>query len=119
MRVYTAHTRDGAAPVLVREGFSVPALILGPVWLLAHRAWIAGVLALCVYGSIALLAGSLAPALLAVSAWVIGLTGRDLRRWSLERAGFHEVHVVTATDQDSALHRLLTRRPDLIADAVR
>ena len=46
MRFWTAHIRAGAAPVLVREGFSWGALLFGPLWLAVHRAWIAAVLAL-------------------------------------------------------------------------
>ena len=46
MRFWTAHIRAGAAPVLVREGFSWGALLFGPLWLAVHRAWIPAVLAL-------------------------------------------------------------------------
>ena len=46
MKFWTAHIRAGAAPELVREGFSWGALIFGPLWLAAHRAWIAAVLTL-------------------------------------------------------------------------
>ena len=38
--------RPGAAPVLVREGFAWGALLFGPLWLAAHRAWIPAALAL-------------------------------------------------------------------------
>ena len=44
MRFWTAHVRQGTAPVLVREGFSWGALLFGPIWLAAHRAWIPAVL---------------------------------------------------------------------------
>ncbi len=119
MRIYTAHTLPRRPPVLVREGFSWGALIFGPFWLLAHRAWIAGVLALCAGILIAALAkGDLATELLLALAWLLGLFGQDLRRWSLSRRGFTLVHVVAARDQDSALARLLERRPDLLADAL-
>ena len=48
MKIYTAHTREsGEAPVLVREGFSLGALVFGGLWLLTQRAWIPGVLAIC------------------------------------------------------------------------
>jgi hypothetical protein len=42
-----------------------------------------------------------------------GLFGNDLWRWSLERRGYTLAHVVAAADSDSALLRLLQRRPDL------
>lgn len=106
--------------MLVREGFSWGALVFGPFWLLAHRAWIAGVLALCVGIAFAVLThGGLAVVLILALAWLLGLFGQDLRRWSLSRQGYLLVHVVAATDIDTALARLLDRRPDLIADALR
>jgi len=119
MRIYTAHTRPRHAPVLVREGFAWGALIFGPLWLLGHRAWIPGVLALCLWIVVAVVlpAHLVSPVLLAL-AWALGLFGNDLRRWSLARADFLTVHVVAARDEDAALARLLDRRPDLIADAL-
>ncbi len=120
MRIYTAHTSPRRPPVLVREGFAWGGLVFGPLWLLAHRAWIAGLGALCAGIVIAALArGDVAGVLLAGLAWLIGLFGQDLRRWSLSRHGYTLVHVVAAADIDTALARLLDRRPDLIADAVR
>ena len=46
-------------------------------------------------------------------AWGWGVFGRDLVRWSLARRGFDEAHVIAARDADTALARLLARRPDL------
>ncbi len=119
MRIFTAHAHAGRPPVLVREGFSWGAFILGPFWLLAHGAWVPGVLALCVWIAVA----ALVPAPFAVSvlfalAWALGLFGRDLRRWSLANAGYVLVHVIAAPDEDAALARLLDRRPDLIGRAL-
>ncbi len=119
MRVFSAHTRAASAPVLVAERFSWGAAIFGPLWLFAHRAWIAGIVAL-----LAALLASLAPpdwrlALAVALGALLGLFGQDLRRWSLERRGFLLAHVVAARDQDEALARLLARRPDLIEPALR
>jgi hypothetical protein len=120
VRIYTAHTCPRRPPALVPEGFSWGALVFGPLWLLARRAWIAGVLALCAFLLIAVLArGDVAAVLLLGLAWLLGLFGHDLRRWSLSRDGFVLVHVVAAADIDTALARLLDRRPDLIADALK
>ena len=120
MKVYTAHTRARCPPLLVREGFSFGAFVFGPLWLLAHRAWVAGILALCAYGAIGVLThGNLSLVLFLAAAWLLGMIGQDLRRWSLERGGYLEAHVVAAPDGDAALSRLLTRRPDLIPDAVK
>jgi len=120
VRIFTAHTRADSPPVLVREGFSWGAFIFGPFWLLAQRAWIAGVLVLCAFVAISVLAAEPARSLLNLAlAWLLGLTGHDLRRGALERRGYLLAHVVAAGDGDSALARLLARRPDLIEAALR
>ena len=54
MNTYTAHLAPGRAPVLLRDGFSWGAFFFGPFWLLAHRAWIPGAVALLLFA----LAGS-------------------------------------------------------------
>ena len=98
VKVWTVHIRPGAPrPVLVRGRRSPGArLLFGPLWLLAHRAWIAGGAgavpprspsARCRRGAAR---GVLALAL----AWLLGLFGHDLRRWSLARRGFISSHVV-------------------------
>ncbi len=115
MIVYTAHLRPRAEPVLVPEAFSVAALILGPIWLLAHRAWIGGVLALLAWVVLALVPGAGAILVLALH-WTLGLWGQDVRRWSLARQGYLLAHIVAAPDRDAALARLLARRPDLVSD---
>ena len=126
MKYWTVHLRPGrqsaSAPVLVREGFSLAACLFGPLWLLAHRAWIPAVLVICAL----ILAGalvplSLQPILFVAIAVLAGLSGHDLRRFALERRGYVLMHVVAARDADGALARLLASRPDLagsIADAL-
>lgn len=119
MNIYTAHTKPHAKPVLVREGFSRAGLLLGPVWLVANRIWVAGALAGCAD----ILIGAFAPdslryVLAAAISWSIGLFGHELQRWWLEQHGYAEVHVIAAKDEDEALSRLLARRPDLTDDAV-
>lgn len=114
MRFWTAHIRSGAAPILVREGFSWGALCFGPIWLALHRAWVAAVLALVVTILIVALApGGAAATLLIALIVLLGLSGNDLRRWSLDRRGFLLAQVVVARDELEALGRLLDRRPDL------
>ncbi len=109
------HTRADAAPVLVPEGFSWGALVFGPIWLLAHRAWIAGVLVLCAWVLAAFLPGALRPVLMAGLAWAAGVFGNDWRRWSLERRGFNLVHIIAARGAEAAFARLMAARPDLAA----
>ena len=113
MRFWTAHLRSGAAPVLVREGFSWGAALLGPIWLAAHRAWLAAVLAVVACVLIVLLADDeVRVALLAAMAVLLGLSGHDMRRWSLDHSGYLLSQVVSARDELEALERLLERRPD-------
>jgi len=114
VKFWTAHIRAGATPVLVREGFSWGALIFGPIWLAAHRAWIAAALSLAAFILIVVLANDgIAAALLATLVVLLGLSGHDLRRWSLDLRGYLLAQVVVARDELEALERLLERRPDL------
>lgn len=114
MRIYTAYLRDGAAPKLVREGFSWGALIFGCLWLFVQGAWIPGLLALVFEILIGVLTTDAARlALELVLAVLLGLTGHDLIRWSILRRGYRLVHVLAARDVESAFARLLAVRPDL------
>ena len=114
MRFWTAHIRAGVAPVLVREGFSWGALLFGPLWFAAHRAWIAAVLSLAAIILIVVLAkDGVSAVLLTALLILLGLSGHDLSRWSLDHRGYLLSQVVTARDELEALQRLLERRPDL------
>lgn len=123
MRIYSAHTRPGRSPKLVREGFSLGAFLFGPLWLFAHRAWIAGCIALAVLIWLLVLTmdlpGPLGPTLLFGYALLLGLLGRDLCRWSLARRGYTEASVIAAPDAEAARGRLLARDSRLIAEAMR
>ena len=44
---------------------------------------------------------------------LLGLSGHDLRRWSLDHRGYLLTQVVAARNEPEALARLLARRPDL------
>jgi hypothetical protein len=116
VKVYTALLKSDAEPVLVREGFAWGALFFGPFWLAAHRAWIAAAISLAAYVLIAVLAPEPLDGILAAGlTLILGLTGNDLRRWSLENRGYLLVHVLAAGNADDAFTRLLTHRPDLAA----
>ncbi len=116
MKVWTAHLRRDAEPVLLREGFSWGAFLFGPLWLAARRAWVPAALSLLAFVLIAALAPPpVADILVPGLAWLLGLTGRDLARWSMAQRGYIETHVVVARDEGDALSRLLANRPDLIA----
>jgi hypothetical protein len=111
---WTAHVRQGAAPVLVREGFSWGALFFGPVWLATHRVWVAAVLAAAAGVLILFLAPDvLSIALLSALILLLGLSGHDLHRWSLDHRGYLLAQVIAARNETEALQLLLSRRPDL------
>ena len=113
MRFWTAHLKADAEPKLLREGFSVWALLFGPAWLAFHRAWIPAVLMLCAEVACGLLPSRLAMVAPFALAWACGMFGRDMVRWSLERQGWLLAHVIAAPDEEAALGRLLAARPEL------
>ena len=100
--------------MLIREGFSWGALFFGPLWLAAHRVWVPAALSLAAFVLIVVLTeNGLAAALLAALVVLLGLSGHDLRRWSLDHRGYLLSQVVAARDELDAMTRLLERRPDL------
>ena len=114
MKIYTALLKADAEPVLVKEGFSWGALLFGPLWLAAHRAWIGAAISLAAGVMIAVLAPEPGGTILEVGlALILGLIGNDLRCWALENRGYLLVHVLAAASLDDAFTRLLTYRPDL------
>ncbi len=118
MRVYTVHlpppsSRPDTAPVAIREGFSLWALLFTGLWALYHRMWLIGIALLA--GLAALVAGLEAAGIpelpeavvvLAAVAWV-GASAHDWRRWHLARKGWKEAAVIAAPDRDAALRRYL------------
>lgn len=114
MKIWTAHLKSNAAPVLVREGFSLGAFVFGPFWLAAHRAWVPAAFALAAWLAIGTLTSDDLCVVLSLGlALLLGFSGHDLRRWSLQQRGFALSQVVTARSSDAAFARLLARRPDL------
>jgi uncharacterized protein DUF2628 len=115
MKVWTAHEKLFASPVLVREGFSFGALFFGPIWLAAHRAWIPAIAQILLTLLIILLTRAPASIILIVGlAMLAGFSGRDLVRWSIARRGYLETTVITGRNQYDAQARLLEARPDLV-----
>ena len=115
MRIWTAHEKPYASPVLVREGFSLGALIFGPLWLAAHRAWIPAVVSFLLTILFPLLMRPPTSIVLVLGlALLLGFSGRDLVRWSIARRGYLESSIVAGRNQDEALERLLAGRPDLL-----
>jgi hypothetical protein len=113
VRFWTAHIRDGAVPILVREGFSWGGLVFGPFWLLAHQAWVPALLSFAAAIVFLMLPGGASVVLSVGLAVFLGLTGHDLCRWSIEHRGFALVYVLAARNEAEAFGRLLNARPDL------
>jgi len=119
VRVWTAHEKLHASPILVREGFSFGALILGPIWLAAHDAWIPASGALLLAVLFLVFAHAPASAVLVLGlAILLGFSGRDLVRWSITRRGYLESTIVTGHDEYDARARLLSVRPDLVEQSM-
>lgn len=115
MKVWTAHEKPNASPVLVREGFSFGALCFGPIWLAAHRAWLPALAMVLLTLLILLLTHPPAAIILILGlALLAGFSGRDLVRWSVARRGYFETTIVTGRNQYDAQARLLEARPDLV-----
>ena len=108
MNFWTVHIRPNAEPVLIPEGFSLGALVLGPFWLALHRAWIPAAISLTADILIALWAPEVIDLVLhAGLALLLGLLGHDLRRWSIARHGYLLNHVLVGRTESDALARLL------------
>jgi hypothetical protein len=118
MRVYTAHEKPHAAPVLVREGFSLGALLFGPIWLAIQGAWIPAGAELLLTILFLLLPAPASLILIIGLAVLAGFSGRDLVRWSMAQSGYLESNIVTGRDDDDAHARLLEARPDLVERAM-
>jgi hypothetical protein len=115
VKIWTAHERAHASPILVREGFSFGALLFGPIWLIAHGAWIPAAGAFVLTILLLLLTHPPASLILLLGLSVLlGLSGRDLVRWSVTRRGFLQSTVVTGRNEYEARERLLSARPDLV-----
>lgn len=114
MTSWTAHLRRDAEPLLLRDGFSWGCLFFGPIWLAAHRAWIPAAISLAAYIlTLALTRDPVSDILVFGLAWLHGLSGNDLHRWSLSLRGYVEGPVLVARSELEALRRLLGERPDL------
>lgn len=98
---------------ILREGFSWPAFIFGPFWLLWHRLW----LGLAAYiGIIAVLASVSNLLSFGGFGWLVfflhmllGFEAEPLREAKLSRIGFQLVDIVAANGMDEAARRFFHR----------
>lgn len=126
MTVYTVHAPVDAASetgvsestekfVFVRDGFHFWALVFGPFWLLWNRLWLA-------FGLYAVVAIALAVTLSMLRvgsdarffvwlllAFLVGLEGASLKRWSYSRRKWRQVDFVVADKIDAAERRFFDR----------
>ena len=104
MQVFTVHSRAAeASPLLLPEGFSWLALLLGPLWLLVHRLWLPALGFLVL--SVAL--GLVSPWFSLAVQLLFGFEAQDIRRWALARQGWQTVGLVAAPNAEAATQRLL------------
>jgi hypothetical protein len=117
MRVYTVHvppfSHREIDPVLIKEGFSWPAFLFGPLWMLIHRLWLAFVVLVVVTLILGVAAdafglGEIPQAIVSLAiAVLVGAHGNDMRRHGLARRGYRDAGVVAARNLDEAIHRFV------------
>jgi len=118
MAVYTVHqprSKAGATPpperfIFVRDGFSFPALLLGPLWMLRHRMWLGLLGYAAVVVLLALVLQRDGSATVGVIVWalfalLLGFEAGTLRRFALGRRGFRNIGVVVGDDLELAERR--------------
>lgn len=120
MRTYTVHEPPNPPSdrvdraerlVFVKDGFSWPAALFAPIWMIMHRLWWPLLGYLVLSGGIELIrlgttldAGWTTLAGVALHLW-IGLEADALRRWTLDRRGWRTVGSVTGATADECERR--------------
>ncbi len=120
MKTYTVHEppephgdrlERAEALVFVPEGFSWGAALLTPFWLLAHGLWLGlvGYIGLVTISQLLVSAAGLPSQ---IGGWLmmgvhllIGYEADSLRRWSLERRGFHTIATVNGQSVEDCERR--------------
>lgn len=108
--------RPGLATEFVKDGFSGPAFLFGPLWLIWHRLWqplvaVVAVLALVELVLWAVGAGEgTDPLPLLIADLAIGFEGSGWRLSQLERQGFREAAVLRAASLDECELRYFASR---------
>ena len=122
MPVYTVHAPTAYAAdfratdkfVFVRDGFHFWAMVLGPLWLIWKRLWLAllGWLVLTIalqVAAIELGGGAAAMVIGIILAVLMGLEASTLQRWTYSRRKWRQLDVVVADDEESAEQRFFDR----------
>src|SRR6185437_6979644 len=114
----TAHAADFRATdkfVFVRDGFHFWAMVLGPLWLIWKRLWLAllgWVILFAVLEAAVVQLGGGAGAQAVVDIMVailMGLEASTLQRWTYSRRKWRQLDVVVADDEESAERRFFDR----------
>jgi hypothetical protein len=125
MPVYTVHAPTAPASredtdtfVFLRDGFHFWAMVFGPFWLLWHGLWLVLLGYLAVSGvlgvSLALLGAATGTRMLVFGmlAFLMGLEGASLRRWSYSWRKWRQIDFVVADDEEAAERRFFDRWTD-------
>jgi hypothetical protein len=101
--------------VFLREKFSWPAFVLGPLWLVWNRLWLGSAFWLAAVALIGAAVSALqlesfvAALVLAVPSLILALEATLLRQHKLVASGFREAGVVIADDIEGAERRFFDR----------
>ncbi len=109
MRHFSVHMAADGDAELVKDGFSWPALLFGPLWLAWRGMWRELAALIGLYVVIGMISGSspqLAMWLHVLVALLLGFEGNSLARAALERKGYEERGVISAQGRDEAGLRL-------------
>lgn len=117
MASYNVLVRDAPADLtLVRDGFSMSALICGPIWFVWHRAWMGvllwlfGVTLIGVAAFTARIPPGVVIAALFLFAALMAMEASELRKRSLTRRGYRSEDVVEAHGVSEAEIRFFARQ---------
>jgi hypothetical protein len=120
MSVYTVHeppmraadaVPDPERFAFVRDGFSIWAFLVAPLWMLWHRLWVVLLIYLVVAGGVEAAmtyAGVAAAAMFVVQLLIsllVGLEAGTLRRFTLGRRGWKNVGVVSGDNLEDSERR--------------
>ena len=116
--IYTVHTNSWSASpdgdaILIKENFSIPAFLFGPLWALWHGMWRTAIVLLILSLSVSgatLVAGLTDAAGLALSLGLqaaMGLWARDWRRYVLARRYVLERGAISARSPRDAEQRYI------------
>jgi len=130
MSIYTVHEPPSPAGAgvseaerfaFVRDGFSLWAFLLAPLWMLRHRMWLGFICYVVVFAGLAVLSRvvGVSPAIVSLIGLLfgllIGLEAGTLRRFTLNRRGWKNLGVVSGDDLEDAERRFFDawlRRPN-------